>query len=249
MSSGVGSTKATVTASARSDSELQAISDGAVGTRAASVDSELKSRIVATPRNGQLHRTRLRFGGHLKSDQGNLIPENSSNTHCVAVFERPRDAESAIRELQGAGFDMRRLSLLGRDYEAEEHAGGPNAALDDVKYWAKEGTFWGGVFGVLFWPAFFFIPGIGPVLTAGLIGSALIGTVEAAAAGAIIGGTASALVAALSNWGIPQDVVTDYETDLKASRLLLIASGNAAELVGVRPILAARAAKVNMHSG
>ena len=245
MTSGVESSKATV--STRSDRKRQAAPDGAVGTGAVTVDSELKSRTVPTPRNGPLHRTRLRFGGHLESDQGNLIPKNSANTHCVAVFERPREAESAIRELQGAGFDMRKLSVVGRDYDAEEHATDLNAARD-VEYWGKEGTFWGAVFGVLFWPAFFFIPGIGPVLSAGLIGSALIGTVEAAAAGAVVGGTASALVAALSSWGIPKHVVSGYEKDLKAKRVLLIASGNAAELVGVHPILAARAAKVNVHS-
>ena|GEM_PF-5597042 len=39
------------------------------------VENELKSRIVPTPGNGQLHRTRLRFGSHLESDQGNLIPD------------------------------------------------------------------------------------------------------------------------------------------------------------------------------
>ena len=239
---------AAAASTASSGREPQTTSDAAVGTGAVTVDKELKSRIIPTPSNGHLHRTRLRSGSHLESDQGNLIPENSANTHCVAVFEHPRDAESAIRELQGAGFDMKRLSLVGRDYDANDHAGDLNPARDEVKYWAKEGSFWGGVFGVLFWPAVFFIPGIGPVLTAGLIGSALIGTVEAAAVGAAVGGTTSALVATLSSWGIPKDVVSDYETDLKASRLLLIASGNDAELAGVHALLAARATKVNVHS-
>ena len=246
MASGVersGATAIIIAGCAREDA-----SDGAAGMVAVTGGNELKSRIVPTLGSGQLHRTRLRFDSHLESDRSNRAPENLANTHCVAVFERPQDAESALRELHGAGFDMKRLSLVGRDHDAEEHAGGPNAARDEFKYWAKEGTFWGAVFGVLFWPAFFFIPGIGPVLTAGLIGSALIGTVEAAAAGAVAGGTASALVAALSSWGIPNDVATDYDTDLKASRLLLVASGNAAQLVGVQPILAARGATVSVHT-
>ena len=239
---------AAVASTASCGPEPQANSDAAIGTGAVAVENELKSRIVPTPRNGQLRRTRLRFGSHWESAQGNLIPENLATTHYVAVFEHPRRAESAIGELQGAGFDMKRLSLVGRDYDANDHAGDLNPARDAVKYWAKEQTFWGGVFGALFWPAFFFIPGIGPVLTAGLIGSALIGTVEAAAVGAAVGGTASALVAALNGWGIPREVVTGYETDLKANCLLLIASGNDAQLAGVRAIFAARATKVNVHS-
>jgi len=113
MTSGVES-DAEVTGTARSSRERQAASDSAVGTGTVAIDNEFKSRIVPTPGNGRLHRARLRFGSHLKSDQRNLIPENPSNTHCVAVFERPRDAESAIREPEGAGFDMRRLSLIGR---------------------------------------------------------------------------------------------------------------------------------------
>lgn len=213
-----------------------------------SVDIELRSRIVPSPRSGELHRPRLRFSRHLESDQGNLIPENSANTHCVAVFERAEEAESAIRELQGAGFDMSRLSVVGRGYDSDAHLVDLNAALEGAQHWGKERTFWGAVFGVLFWPAFLFIPGMGPVLSAGLIGSALISTVEAAAVGAAIGGTAGAFVAALSSWGIPKDSVIGYETDLKADRILLIASGNTAELVGVQPMLSARGATVNVHS-
>lgn len=128
MSPGVESYQ-TVTGTAPSGDERQHASDGALGTPAVTVENELKSRIGPRPRNGQLHRTRLRFGSHLESDQGALIPENAADTHCVAVFERPREAESAIRELEGAGFDMKRLSLVGRDYDA----GGRNAARDELK--------------------------------------------------------------------------------------------------------------------
>ena len=248
MTSSIQNSKAKLTGTTQSRNEDQTASN-ALGAGTARVDGELKSRIVCKPENGQLHRTRLRFGSRLESDQGNPIPENPANTHCVAVFGCTRQAESAIRELQGAGFDMKKLSVIGGDDAADEHAVSQSAARDDVKYWAKEGTFWGGVFGVLFWPAFFFIPGIGPVLSAGLIGSALLGTVEAVAVGAALGGGVSALAAALSSWGMPKDTVNGYEADLRAKKILLIASGNAAELVGVRPILAARGAKVDVHGG
>ena len=230
----------------RAGDEREAASAPAIRTCTVTVGDELKSRIVPASANGQLHRRRLRFGSHLECDQGIAIPK-SSVTHCVAVFERSREAESAIRELQGAGFDMTKLSVLGRGFDAEERAIGLNAARDDLKILGKEGTFWGGAFGALFWPAFFFIPGIGPVLTAGLIGSALIATVEAAAVGAAIEATASALVVVLSGWGIPKDAAIGYETDLKANRLLLIASGNSAELAGMHPISVTRGAKVSVH--
>ena len=197
--------------------------------------------------NGQLHRTHLGFGRLPTPARSNSIPENAAPTHCVAVFQRPQDAGWALRELQSAGFDTRKLSVAGSGHHADDHAVGLYTASDDVKAWAKEGAFWGGVFGILFWPAFFFIPGVGPVLTAGLIGSALLNTVEAATVGAALGGGTGALAAALRDWGIPKDTAFGYEADLKAMRVLLIASGTEAELAGVREILAFRATRLNVH--
>ena len=169
-------------------------------------------------------------------------------SHCVAVFDRHQDAESAIRELQYAGFDMKKLSIIGRDYHTEEHAVGFYNAGDRVKYWGKQGAFWGGIFGILFAPAFFFIPGIGPILTGGLIGSLLMGTLEGAAVGATVVGGTSVLAAALAGAGIPKDSVIRYESDLKANKFLLIASGTAAEVEGARAILVEGARSANIHT-
>jgi hypothetical protein len=36
-----------------------------------------------------------------------------------------------------------------------------------MKYWGKQGAFWGGLWGMLFGAAFFAIPGLGPILVAG----------------------------------------------------------------------------------
>lgn len=171
----------------------------------------------------------------------------SNNGSCVAVFDRHDAAEAAIRELQRAGFDMKKLSIVGRDYHTEEHAVGFYNAGDRVKYWGKQGAFWGTVFGILLAPAFFWIPGVGPVLTGGLIGSLLMGTIEGAAVGAAVGGGTSALAAALSSLGIPKDSVIRYEADLKADRFLLIASGTGAELERAQSILSQRG-RVTVHA-
>ena len=104
----------------------------------------------------------------------NTIDESS----CIAVFDTHQGAELAIADLQHAGFDMKKLSIVGRDYHTEEHAVGFYNAGDRVRYWGKNGAFWGGVFGLLFAPAFFWIPGIGPILTGGIIGSLLMGSLE-----------------------------------------------------------------------
>lgn len=161
------------------------------------------------------------------------LPESN----CVAVFDSHQDAERAIRAMQESGFDMKQLSIVGRDYHTEEHAVGFVNAGDRVKYWGKLGSFWGMLFGILFAPAFFWIPGIGPVLTGGIIGSILMGTIEGAAVGAALGGGGAAFTAALASIGIPKDSVIRYERSLKASKFLLFAHGTTAEAEQARQML------------
>jgi hypothetical protein len=174
--------------------------------------------------------------------------DTTNDSNCVAVFDRHQDAETAIRELQRVGFDMKKLSIIGRDYHTEEHAVGFYNGGDRVRHWGKLGAFWGGLFGIVFAPAFFFIPGIGPILTGGLIGSFLMGTIEGAAVGAAVGGGGSALVAALSSMGIPKNSVIQYEADLKANKFVLIASGTASEVERARGVIAERGGKAQVHA-
>jgi hypothetical protein len=174
--------------------------------------------------------------------------DTTNESNCVAIFDRHQDAETAIRELQRVGFDMKKLSIIGRDYHTEEHAVGFYNGGDRVRHWGKLGAFWGGLFGIVFAPAFFFIPGIGPILTGGLVGSFLMGTIEGAAVGATVGGGGSALLAALSGMGIPKNSVIQYEADLKANKFVLIASGTAAEVERARGVLAERGGKAQVHA-
>ena len=85
----------------------------------------------------------------------------SDKNSVVAIFESHDQAEDAIRELQKDGFDMKKLSIVGKDYHTEEHVVGYYTTGDRMKYWGKLGAFWGGFWGLLFGSAFFWVPGIG----------------------------------------------------------------------------------------
>jgi uncharacterized protein YqgC (DUF456 family) len=175
--------------------------------------------------------------------------DTTGDSNCVAVFDRHDQAEQAIRKLQHGGFDMTKLSIIGRDYHTEEHAVGFYNAGDHVKHWGKLGAFWGTVFGILFAPAFFFIPGIGPILTGGLIGSILMGTIEGAAVGAAVGAGSGVFVAALTSLGIPKEGIVRYQAELKANKFLLIASGTPVDTEKARALLAqAGASEVQVHA-
>jgi uncharacterized membrane protein len=164
----------------------------------------------------------------------------------VGIFDSHIKAETSIRELQRSGFDMKKLSIVGKDYHPEEHVVGYYNIGDRMKVWGKLGAFWGGFWGLLFGSALFFIPGIGPLVVFGPLVGWIIGALEGAA---VIGGL-SALAAALYSIGIPKDSVMKYETAVKSAKFLVIAHGTAEEAAKARSILdTAGAAQIDVHSG
>lgn len=156
-----------------------------------------------------------------------------SNDTVVAVYDTHQAAEVALKELQVAGFDMRKLSIVGADYQTEEKVVGFYTIGERMKNWGGFGAFWGGMWGLLVGSALFVLPGMGPLLLAGPVVSALVGALE----GAVVGGSMSALGAALVGMGVPEHDAIQYEIDLKAGKFLLLAHGTPAEVDRGREIL------------
>jgi len=164
----------------------------------------------------------------------------------VGIFDSHLKAEASIKELQRSGFDMKKLSIVGKDYHPEEHVVGYYNVGDRMKVWGKLGAFWGGFWGLLFGSALFFIPGIGPLIVFGPLVTWIVGALE----GAVVIGGLSALAAALYSIGIPKDSVVKYETAIKSAKFLVIAHGTADEVAKARSILeTAGAAQIDVHSG
>ena len=157
----------------------------------------------------------------------------SETNSVVAIYQTHSQAEEAVKELQKSGFDMKKMSIVGKDYHTDEHVVGYYNAGDRMMYWGKQGAFWGGVWGMLFGAAFFAIPGIGPILVAGPLVAWIIGALE----GAVVVGGLSALGAGLFSIGIPKDSVVKYETALKSDKFLLLAHGTVDEVAKARDIL------------
>ncbi len=158
---------------------------------------------------------------------------NQTNNTTVAIYKSHAEAEAAVKELQQSGFDLTKLSIVGRDYHTEEQVIGYYNAGDRIKFWGKEGAFWGGIWGMLFGSAFFLVPGIGPMIVAGPLVTWIVGALEGAA---VIGGL-SAIGAGLYSFGIPKDSVLSYETALKAGKFVLIAHGSAKEVSQAKEVV------------
>jgi len=158
----------------------------------------------------------------------------SSERRAFGVFSTRQEAEQALNELKTSGFSMDKVSIIARDAEQGEELGGaeltPRVGNKDV----GSAT---GVVGeiatdsalgaVLVGLGSLAIPGLGPIIAAGSVATALVATVagtgiEAAA----IGG----LVRALADLGIPEEQARVYSDRLHQGHYLVIVDGTEDEI-------------------
>jgi hypothetical protein len=102
----------------------------------------------------------------------------------------------------------------------------------------------GGLWGLLFGAAFFFIPGIGPVVLAGPLVASLVGALE----GAVVVGGLTALGAVLASLGIPRNSIVQYETALKADKFLVIAHGTQEDVARAKSLIDSGPATTTIHT-
>lgn len=104
---------------------------------------------------------------------------------------------------------------------------------DRVKFWGKNGAFWGGLWGWMIGGVFLTTPAVGAVAVVGFLAAAVISAIE----GAVVVGGLGALGAALYSTGIPKDSIIAYETDLTADKFLVVANGPAEEMQRAKALL------------
>ncbi len=170
--------------------------------------------------------------------------QSGKNSAVVAVFTRHQDAENAVRKLAGGGFDMTHYSIVGQGYHSEEKVVGFYNIGDRIKFWGKNGAFWGGIWSLFFGGVFLTIPVIGPVMVLGHLAAMVVAAVE----GAILIGGLSALGAALFSIGIPKDSVIQYEQAVKTDGYLVVAHGSPEEMARSKAILeSSNPSRIDLH--
>ncbi len=170
--------------------------------------------------------------------------QSGQNNAVVAVFTQHQDAEDAVRKLAGGGFDMTHFSIVGQGYHSEEKVVGFYNIGDRIKFWGKNGAFWGGIWSLFFGGVFLTMPVIGPVMVLGHLAAMVVAAVE----GAVLLGGLSALGAALFSIGIPKDSVIQYEQAVKADGYLVVAHGSADEMARSKAILeSSNPTRIDLH--
>jgi hypothetical protein len=151
----------------------------------------------------------------------------------IHVFSGPVEVQAAIEKLGQSGFDMRQVSVAGRDDRVTEEIAGHFDLGGGMKYWGQSSVFWEGLWKELSGWAFFAIPGLGSILVTGPLAGWIIAGLE----NATIFSGLSALGAAIYSIGILRSRIPEYDTALKSGKFLVLAHGTADEITRARQIL------------
>lgn len=157
----------------------------------------------------------------------------SSSYTAIAVFDEHTQAAAAITQLGKSGFDIKKLSIVGKGYHTDEKVVGFYSNGDRIKLWGKQGAFWGGLWGLFFGGLFVVIPVVGQVVILGTLAAAVLAALESAV---VVGGV-SVLAAALYGLGVKKDSVIQYEFDISADNFLVMAHGSEAEMNRAKTVL------------
>jgi hypothetical protein len=142
-------------------------------------------------------------------------------TTVAGLFDRYEDADRAIRALYNYGVLTNEVSVMTRaetvqgqpDYQVTRSAD-RDLALGTA---AVGGAATGGLIGLVAGVAALVIPGIGPVVSAGTLATAL----GLTAAGAGIGAAAGGLIGALTDLGLSEEETDVYAEGIKRGGILV----------------------------
>lgn len=142
----------------------------------------------------------------------------------TGIFRSRADAERSLSQLVSGGITNDKINLLTPGTSEEElDATVPTTETEQPGMGGALGGAVGGALGVAGGlhlgaaVASLFVPGVGPILAAGLVGAALLGA-GGAAAGAAAGGAMEDTVAG----GLPHDELYVYEDALRQGRSVII---------------------------
>jgi hypothetical protein len=143
----------------------------------------------------------------------------NGRTTITALYDYREDAQNALRELVDMGIPREDVSLVASDAAGEyaRYHGRDFPAESDTAEGAATGAVIGGLGGLVVGLAALAIPGIGPVIAAGPLASALI----AGGIGAGVGAVAGGLVGALVDLGLSEEEAGYYAEGVRRGGTLL----------------------------
>lgn len=142
--------------------------------------------------------------------------DRSGRKTLAALFSEEESAQRAIEGLRAIGFDDGDIGLVTRQKseagELLEDDG--TLAVDGLASGVVGGTVLGGAVGLLIGLGSLVIPGVGPIIAAGVLGSTL--------AGAGIGALSGGLVGTLVGLGVPESHASAFEQGFREGGCIVV---------------------------
>ncbi|MGE5658186.1 MAG: general stress protein [Actinomycetota bacterium] len=160
----------------------------------------------------------------------------------VGVFSNRSQTERGVNALRQAGFSMNDISVVAREAGQDDRIAGANVsdkpslgnkAEEGAVTGVAAGGLLGGLTGLLIGVGALALPGIGPVMAAGALATALATT----AAGAGIGAAAGGLLGTLVGLGIPEERARLYQDRIEHGYYLVMVEGTPGEVARAETIL------------
>lgn len=151
----------------------------------------------------------------------------------VTIYSNPDQVQSALVQLEKFGFDLNRISVIGKAYRDQKELAAYYEQDKKLKCWGERSEFWNRLSSVIRKWVLFSCPGTGSLLVVGPIAVWIVAVLNNSA---IFVGL-SALGATLYSMGLAKDRVQDCEESLRKGSYLLIVHGPAQEVTQAKKIL------------
>ncbi|MGA7732078.1 MAG: general stress protein, partial [Chloroflexia bacterium] len=137
----------------------------------------------------------------------------------VGLFDNTTQAQNAVQQLRNSGINVNDIGVAMRSVDTTGTTEVVDTGVSGAATGAMTGGALGGLAGLLVGIGALTIPGIGPVVAAGPLGTALATTLVGAGIGAATGGIIGALVDA----GVPEEEARLYSTGVERGGVLVTA--------------------------
>lgn len=159
---------------------------------------------------------------------------NRDHNHCViAVYESAAGAVDGVRALLRSGWDIERLSVVGRDSSNSERVVGLYTAGRRTKFWAVQAESWNALSDELRDSSIFIVPRLGPIIVIGPLVDGFVATLESIQAPAAVG----IVAAAIARVGVPLERAAYYESCVDKGRIVIVGPGEADPVAHTHEIL------------
>lgn len=150
----------------------------------------------------------------------------------IGLFASMSDAEQAVNQLRSSGFSTEEINIVSKKDRYVASDGGNDSIMDG----AMTGSALGTIGGLMLSAGALAIPGVGPIVAAGPLASAI--------SGAVSGGIAGGLI----DWGIPEDISNTYSSEVSSGSTLAVIKTEAAKVNQAAQILTSSgASNVETH--